>query len=102
LIEMNELPHVSLQVLPFSYGGHPAAGGPFSILRFNDPELPDVVYLEQLASAQYLDKRADVEIYIAVMNRLSALIEPCAHRRDPRGHPCRHMTRRFDRKNGRR
>jgi transcriptional regulator with XRE-family HTH domain len=78
LIEMNELPHVSLQVVPFSYGGHPAAGGPFAILRFNDRELPDVVYLEQLASAHYLDKRADVEYYLAVMDRLCTLIEPPA------------------------
>jgi hypothetical protein len=76
LIKMNDLPHVSLQVVPFSYGGHPAAGGPFAILRFDDRELPDVVYLEQLASAHYLDKRSDVEYYLAVMDRLCTLIEP--------------------------
>jgi transcriptional regulator with XRE-family HTH domain len=76
LIEMNELPQVSLQVAPFSYGGHAAAGGPFAILRFAEPDLPDIVYLEQLTSALYLDKRADVEHYAAVMDRLCAQVEP--------------------------
>jgi transcriptional regulator with XRE-family HTH domain len=76
LIAMNEQPNISLQVAPFSYGGHAAAGGPFAILRFADPGLPDVVYLEQLTSALYLDKRADVEHYAAVMDRLCAQVEP--------------------------
>jgi transcriptional regulator with XRE-family HTH domain len=75
LIEMNELPHISLQVAPLSYGGHAAAGGPFTILRFAEPDLPDIVYLEQLISAHYLDKRADVEHYVAVMERLCAQVE---------------------------
>ncbi|MHA6625662.1 helix-turn-helix domain-containing protein [Pseudonocardia sichuanensis] len=76
LIEMSELPQISLQVAPFSYGGHAAAGGPFAILRFAEPDLPDIVYLEQLTSALYLDKRADVEHYAAVMDRLCAQVEP--------------------------
>ena len=46
-----------------SYGGHAAAGGPFTILRFAEPDLPDIVYLEQLTSALYLDKRVDVDHY---------------------------------------
>ncbi|MEJ3654656.1 helix-turn-helix transcriptional regulator [Actinomycetes bacterium KLBMP 9759] len=75
LIEMNDLPNVSLQIAPFSYGGHAAAGGPFTILRFAEPDLPDIVYLEQLTSALYLDKRPDVEHYAAVMDRLSAQVE---------------------------
>ena len=76
LIEMNDLPNVSLQIAPFSYGGHAAAGGPFTILRFAESELPDIVYLEQLTSALYLDKRPDVEHYAAVMDRLCAQVEP--------------------------
>jgi hypothetical protein len=76
LMEMNELPNISLQVAPFSYGGHAAAGGPFAILRFAEPDLPDIVYLEQLTSALYLDKRSDVEHYALVMDRLCAHIEP--------------------------
>jgi hypothetical protein len=71
LIDATKLPHVRLQVVPFSIGGHAAAGGAFSILRFPDRDLPDVVYVEQLNSALYLDKRDDVEQYAAAMESLS-------------------------------
>ncbi len=70
LIALTELPNVTLQVVPFGLGGHAAAGGPFTILRFADPDLPDIVYLEQLTSALYLDKRPDIDNYMAVMDRL--------------------------------
>jgi hypothetical protein len=70
LIEMTELPNVTLQVMPFYSGAHAAVGGPFSILRFSEPDLPDIVYLEQLTSALYLDKTEDVQHYLMVMNRL--------------------------------
>ncbi|WP_250562948.1 helix-turn-helix domain-containing protein [Sphaerisporangium fuscum] len=70
LIEAIAAPNITVQVMPFSAGGHAAAGGPFSILRFSEPDLPDVVYLEQLTSAIYLDKRDDLDRYQAVMERL--------------------------------
>jgi transcriptional regulator with XRE-family HTH domain len=76
LIEVNKLPHVQLQVIPFHAGGHAAAGGAFSILRFSDPELPEVVYMEQLTSALYLDKRDDIETYAAAVGRLCIEAEP--------------------------
>ncbi len=76
LIELTELPNITLQVVPFSAGGHAAAGGPFVVLRFAEPDLPDIVYLEQLSSSLYLDKRRDVENYLAVMDRLAAQAEP--------------------------
>ena len=63
--------HVTVQVVPFRYGGHAAAGGSFSILRFDQPDLPDVVYIEQLTSALYLENRQDVDHYQEVMNQLS-------------------------------
>lgn len=71
LIEISRRPNVTLQVLPYSVGGHAAAGGPFSILRFAESELPDIVYAEQLTSAIYLDKRQDLELYMSVMDSLS-------------------------------
>jgi transcriptional regulator with XRE-family HTH domain len=70
LIEMAELPNITLQVVPFRSGGHAAAGGPFTILRFSEPDLPDIVYLEQLTSALYLDKGQDVGHYLVVMDQL--------------------------------
>jgi transcriptional regulator with XRE-family HTH domain len=71
LIEVAALPHVTLQVMPFERGGHSAAGGSFSILRFDEPDLPDIVYIEQLTGALYLDTRDDVDHYQEVMNSLS-------------------------------
>lgn len=72
LIEVSEMTRVTLQVVPFQRGGHAAAGGSFSILRFEEPALPDVVYIEQLTSALYLEAQNDVDSYMKVMNRLSA------------------------------
>ena len=72
LTEVARLRHVTIQIVPFSRGGHAAAGGSFTVLRFSEPEVPDVVYLEQLTSALYLDKHEDVDHYMEVMNHLSA------------------------------
>ena len=71
-----------LQVLPFRAGAHAAAGGSFTILRFAEPDLPDIVYLEQLTSAVYLDKRADVEDYVMIMERVTVQAETPARSRD--------------------
>jgi hypothetical protein len=76
LIEATQRPNIQLQVLPFHAGGHSAAGGAFSILRFPDQELPDIVYVEQLSSALYLDKRDDVELYVDAMERLCVEADP--------------------------
>ena len=70
LLELTDLPNVTLQIVPFRSGPHAAAGGPFTILRFPEPDLPDVVYLEQLNSALYLDQPADVIDYVTVMDQL--------------------------------
>jgi transcriptional regulator with XRE-family HTH domain len=78
LIRMSGLPNVTLQVMPFSFGGHPAVGGPITILRLAGHALPDVVYLEQLVSALYPDKPAEILYYWDVMNRLSVEAEPPA------------------------
>jgi transcriptional regulator with XRE-family HTH domain len=71
LIDAAAHPHVTIQVMPFRFGAHAAEGGPFTLLRFPEADLPDVVYLEQLTSALYLDKRDDVDQYTEVMERLS-------------------------------
>ncbi|GAA4196532.1 helix-turn-helix transcriptional regulator [Microbispora amethystogenes] len=73
LIDLMNQPNITIQVIPFSFGGHAAEGGAFSILRFSDQDLPDIVYVEQLASALYLDKREEVDRYTGVMERLCAV-----------------------------
>ncbi len=71
LIEMARLPHVSFQVIPFARGGHSGESGSFTVLRFKERDLPDVVYIEQLTRAIYLEQRSEVEFYLAVMDQLS-------------------------------
>ncbi len=78
LIDMCDHPAVTLQILPFQIGAHPAMGGPFTILRFSEPDLRDVVYIEQLTSALYLDKAAEVDSYLEVMEQLCLQAEPAA------------------------
>lgn len=70
LVEMAQLPNVTLQVLPFDAGGHAATGGSFTILRFSERGLPDIVYLEHLTNALYLDKKRDTADYLAIMDNL--------------------------------
>jgi transcriptional regulator with XRE-family HTH domain len=70
LLELTDLPNVTLQIVPFTAGPHAAAGGPFTILRFPERDLPDVVYLEQLHSALYLEQPADVMAYLTVIEQL--------------------------------
>ena len=76
LARMCEHPAVTLQILPFQVGAHPAMGGQFTILRFSEPDLRDVVYIEQLTSALYLDKAAEVDSYLEVMEQLCLQAEP--------------------------
>ena len=82
LLAMCAQPSVRLHVIPFESGGHAAAGGAFSILRFPYPDMPDVVYLEHLTSGLYLDKREDVDQYAAAMGRLTIEAEPPARTPD--------------------
>ncbi|MGH4025295.1 MAG: helix-turn-helix domain-containing protein, partial [Pseudonocardiaceae bacterium] len=70
LLELTTRPNITLQVLPYKLSGY-AAEGSFTILRFAEPELPDVVYIEHLSGALYLDKRADAELYSRAFDRLT-------------------------------
>jgi transcriptional regulator with XRE-family HTH domain len=70
LIDISQRPNVRLQIMPFSFGGHSGESGAFTILSFPDADLSDVVYLEQLTSALYLDKREDVAQYEQALKEL--------------------------------
>lgn len=76
LLDLAAMPNITIQIMPFRFGGHAAEGGAFSILRFPEPDLPDVVYVEQLVSALYLDKREHVDRYLETMNRLTLDSQP--------------------------
>jgi transcriptional regulator with XRE-family HTH domain len=70
LIELTKRPNITVQVVPYQFSGY-AAEGSFTALRFAEPELPDVVYIEHLTGALYLDKRSDTELYGRVFDRLT-------------------------------
>jgi transcriptional regulator with XRE-family HTH domain len=70
LLEITVRPGLTIQVTPFLTGASYAAPSSFSILTFATDDLPDVVYVEQLTSAMYLDKRADVDRYSEAMDQI--------------------------------
>jgi transcriptional regulator with XRE-family HTH domain len=82
LLKMTDLPNVTLQIVPFDVGPHAGAGGPFSILRFPEPDLPDLVYLEHLNGASYLENPDDVTDYMTVMDQLCVQAETSASSKD--------------------
>src|ERR1017187_2733291 len=75
LTEACQQERLPLQVPPFAAVGHSAPGA-FSILRFADPDMPDMVYVENLASALYIDKPPEVGRYLLAMERLSIISAP--------------------------
>ena len=70
LLELTTQPHITLQVVPYALSGY-AAEGAFTMLRFAEPELPDIVYVEHLGGALYLDRREEIEMYSRVFDRLT-------------------------------
>jgi hypothetical protein len=72
LLAQAAMPNVAVQVIPFGGGAHPAMGRPFIILVFPEREDTDVVYLEDLTRALYLEDVADVDRYNVLFNRLRA------------------------------
>jgi transcriptional regulator with XRE-family HTH domain len=72
IAEMADLPHVTVQVLPFRAGAHPAMDGSFIVLGFPEPADPDVVYLESQAGSLYLERPPEVERYAATYTHLMA------------------------------
>ena len=72
LAEANNLPNVMIQVLPYKAGAHAAMVGSFEILGFPDPIDPDVVYLENMASALFLEGPDPIARYVQVFDYLRA------------------------------
>lgn len=77
LIELNRLPQVTVQIMPFANGPHPALrAGAYHLFRFRARELPDIVCLDGLSGAVYLDKGDDVVVYREALDRLGAQAAP--------------------------
>ena len=82
LIEASNLPNVTLQIVPFSAGAHPAMDGSFNLLSFRDPTDPNIVYIEYHTGALYLEKPADVTRYSLMFDHLRAAALPVDASRD--------------------
>ncbi len=72
VLELSGLKNVAMQVIPFGAGAHPAMGRPFVILVFPERIDTDVVYLEDLTSAFYLEDVDEVDRYNVFFNHLRA------------------------------
>lgn len=73
LLELAEQPNISIQVLPFTAGAHPALTGGYAILRFSEFLAADVVYLENMTSDLFVESEVDVYRYGLAFNQLCAL-----------------------------
>jgi transcriptional regulator with XRE-family HTH domain len=81
LLEACDMPNVTMQVLTFRGSGH-VAEGPFTMLRLPDHELRDVIYLEHVAAAVYLDRLDDISFYVNMMDLLAVEAEPADATKD--------------------
>jgi transcriptional regulator with XRE-family HTH domain len=72
LVDAAEMPHVTLQVVPFGAGAHAGMEGPFLILGFPEQADPDVVYVENTTTGSYLEEPSDVYRYTLMFDHLRA------------------------------
>lgn len=72
LLEMSQLPHVTVQLIPFTMGAHPGVSGQYAILEFPDAADSSVVYIEGVTSDLYLEKPQDVQKYSVMYEHLRA------------------------------
>jgi transcriptional regulator with XRE-family HTH domain len=72
LVEQSQLPHVTVQVIPFEIGAHPGLNGQYAILEFPDAADSSVVYIEGVTSDIYLEKAQDVQKYSVMYEHLRA------------------------------
>lgn len=71
LVEFAERDRITLQVSEFASGPHPGTSAPFSLFRFAEPELPDMVVTEYLTGALYLDDRKEVSAHLEVLDHMT-------------------------------
>ncbi|MER7572156.1 helix-turn-helix transcriptional regulator [Streptomyces sp. NPDC126514] len=71
LLEFTERDRVTLQIAEFARGPHPGTYAPFTLFRFAEPELPDMVFTEYLTGALYLDSRTEVAAHLEVLDHMS-------------------------------
>jgi hypothetical protein len=81
LMDMCDHPAVTLQILPFTVGVHRAMHGGVTVLRYAEPDQPDIAYIEQYLGVLYLDKPTEVEGYLEVIEEVCLKAAPATHTR---------------------
>ena len=79
LLEFAERDRITLQVSEFASGPHPGMSAPFSLFRFAEPELPDMVVTEYLSGALYLDSRKEVSAHLEVLDHMTTHAASAQH-----------------------
>ncbi|GGW25926.1 MULTISPECIES: helix-turn-helix domain-containing protein [Streptomyces] len=79
LLELAERDRITLQVSEFASGPHPGTSAPFSLFRFAEPELPDMVVTEYLSGALYLDSRKEVSAHLEVLDHMTTHAASAQH-----------------------
>ncbi|GAB7105624.1 helix-turn-helix transcriptional regulator [Streptomyces phaeofaciens JCM 4814] len=82
MLELAERDRVTLQVARFADGPHPGTSAPFSLFRFAEPELPDMVVTEYLTGALYLDSRKEVSAHLEVLDHMTTHAASAQHTRE--------------------
>jgi len=73
LIEVaQQFPNVTLQLVPFTAGGHAGMDGSFSIMTFPQGSLSDIIYIENRTGNIFLDRESDLQVFREVLNYLRA------------------------------
>ncbi|HJP75527.1 MAG TPA: helix-turn-helix transcriptional regulator [Pseudonocardiaceae bacterium] len=80
LLELTTMSHITLQIVPYRISGY-AAEGAFTLLRFAEPELPNIAYIEYLTGALYLEKPDEIEVYSRALDHLAIDAETPDHSR---------------------
>lgn len=72
-----ELPHVTLQVIPYDVGAHPGMTASFAVLQFDgEPPTGDVVYHERQTGDLFLENETDVRRFTTIFEHLRAMALP--------------------------
>jgi hypothetical protein len=72
ILDISALPNVTVQILPFELGAHPALESNFTILQLPDPA-PGVVFVEGMIGSTYLDRPGDLNRYRDTFNELQSI-----------------------------
>lgn len=72
LVTTSNLPHVTLQLIPFTAGAHPGMPGSFVVMSFPDPADPEIVYLDSMAGDLFVETDDDITRFGGVFDHLRA------------------------------